>query len=387
MAMIRCPKCNKVHAINRAGFLRGIQRYVCKACRLHFTLKDPVNESPRPDSRARSMATIGDIAKALQISKSTVSRALRRHEDINPQTRDAVLKMARELDYTPNLLAQSLVRSCSNTIGIIVPELISYFFPTVIIGATEVASQAGYTVIICHSQESLKTEVDNVNALLAGRADGVMISMTRETHSFDHFKSFERHGIPMVFYNRVCEVFDCPKVLVNDYEGAFKATEHLIQSGYRRIAHIGGPLALGLSNNRLNGYKDALKKYGLPVRKQLILHTELSTESVRGCAERLLAMRTPPDAVFCVNDPSAIQLMMVAKRKGIRIPDQLGVVGFSNDPMAAVIEPGLTTVAQPVADIGRVAMQALIDRIRGAQGAETKYLNTELIVRGSSRKG
>jgi len=384
--MIHCIKCNQVNGISRSGIVRGKQRYYCKNCKTYFTLPEK-GFTPAAETSKKHIATIVDIAKALNISKSTVSRALHEHGDINPRTREAVLKMARELDYQPNQLAQSLVNSKTNTVGIIVPEFLTYFFPTVIMGAQEVAAASGYNVIICQSQESFKTEVANVNVLLASRVDGVLISMTRETKKYEHFKTFDRYGIPVVFFNRVCEEIDTSKVLVNDYEGAFKAVEHLIQSGYKNIAHIGGPSVLRITYNRLNGYMDALKKYKLPVRKELIVHSDLSQQAALQCAEKLLSLKKRPDAVFCVNDPTAIQLMLYAKKKGIKIPKELGVVGFSNDPMAAVIEPSLTTVEQPVKDMGRAAMHILLDAVK--KGVNDFFpvrqsLQTRLIVRQSS---
>ncbi len=376
-----------VHAISKSGKLRGKQRYYCKECNIYFTIHDTEKKDLLDNNNKRHIATIADIAKALNVSKSTVSRALHEHSDINEQTRRAVLQMAKELDYQPNLLAKSLVQNKTNTIGIIVPEFLTYFFPTVIIGAQQIASAAGYNVIICQSQESYETEVSNANVLIANRVDGVLISMTRETKNFDHYKRFERHGIPVVFFNRVCDEMNVPKVLVNDYNGAFKATEHLIKSGYRRIAHIGGPANLRLSHNRLNGYKDALKKHKLPILDELITSCDLSKQAAIKSAKQLLELATPPDAVFCVNDPAAIQLMLVAKNKGIDIPEDLGVVGFSNDPIAAIIEPSLTTVEQPVAEMGRKAMQLLIDKLNGHIGKSTPAylsLNTKLVVRKSS---
>jgi len=384
--MIHCTKCNQVNAISRSGIVRGKQRYYCKNCRSYFTLPEKIYV-PAAGNNKKHMATIVDIARALNISKSTVSRALHEHSDINAQTREAVLKMARELDYQPNQLAQGLVNSKTNTVGIIVPEFLTYFFPTVIIGAQEVAAAAGYNVIICQSQESFKTEVANANVLLSSRVDGVLISMTRETKKFEHFKTFDRYGIPVVFFNRVCEEINTSKVLVNDYEGAFKAVEHLIVSGYKNIAHIGGPSVLRITYNRLNGYMDALKKYKLPVKKDMIVYSDLSPKAALQCAEKLLSRKNRPDAVFCVNDPTAIQLMLYAKKKGIKIPDELGVVGFSNDPMAAVIEPSLTTVEQPVADMGRAAMRILLDTIKKGVNdfvPVRQSLQTSLIVRQSS---
>lgn len=383
--MVRCTTCNQVHTITRSGMVRGKQRYYCKECKRYFTLPGNTTVST-PETGRRHMATIRDIAKALNISTSTVSRALHEHSDINEQTRRAVLEMARQLDYQPNLLAQSLVKSKSNTIGILVPEFLTYFFPTVIIGAQEVAAAAGYNVVICQAQESYQTEVANASVLLASRVDGVLVSMTKETKAFEHFKTFERHRVPVVFFNRVCDEMNTSKVLVNDYEGAFRSVEHLIQNGYRHIAHIGGPPLLRLSQNRLKGYMDALQQYGLPVKKNLVVHSDLSKSGAWACAAKLLEQKNKPDAIFCVNDPTAIQVMLYARQHRICIPRDLGVCGFSDDPMASVIEPALTTVAQPVADMGRVAMRILLNEIQnGTQHPPVhELLSTQLIVRQST---
>ncbi|MBO9620461.1 MAG: LacI family DNA-binding transcriptional regulator [Niabella sp.] len=384
--MVRCIHCGEVHAITRSGIVRGKQRYYCKDCKLYFILKEEAPSQAIASVRPH-MTTIVDIAKALNISKSTVSRALHEHSDINEQTRNDVLEMARKLDYQPNLLAKSLVNSKSNTIGIIVPEFLTYFFPTIIMAAQEVATKAGYNVIICQSHESRKTEKANANVLLLNRVDGVLVSMTRETNSFEHFKTFERHGIPIVFFNRVCEEINTSKVLVDDYKGSFMAVEHLIQSGYKNIAHIGGPLSLQLTHNRLNGYLAALKKYGLASGKDQIIHCDLSKKGAINAAETLLTKkRNRPDAVFCVNDPVAIQLIMLARKKGIRVPRELGVVGFSDDPMAEIIDPGLTTIQQPVSIIGREAMELLLRSIQTEGKAEpiVRSLKPKLVIRGSS---
>lgn len=384
--MIRCIKCEQVHAITKSGVVHGRQRYYCKDCRIYFSLPE-VDPSPSPASASHHSATILDIARALNISKSTVSRALQGHKDIKEETRTAVLEMANQLDYQPNLLAKSLVRSKTFTIGIIVPEFMNYFFPTVIIGAQEIASAAGYTVIICQSQESVATEIANTRALLASRVDGVLISMTRETEDFDHFRVFGRHGIPVVFFNRVCETIESSRVYVNDYEGAFSAVEHLIEKGYRRIAHLGGPPNLQLSRNRLNGFTDALKRHGLPLHPELVVRYDLQPENARRCAARLLDLPQPPDAIFCLNDPAAIQALLLAKERGINVPGELGLVGFSDDPISSIIDPHLTTVRQPVGDMGKVAMEILLEQVEKGIGnyvPENKTLPTHLIVRESS---
>jgi DNA-binding LacI/PurR family transcriptional regulator len=377
-----------VHAITKSGVVRGRQRYYCKDCAIYFTIPSASSAAAAPSSkRPGHIATILDIARALAISKSTVSRALQGHKDIKEETRKAVVNMARKLDYQPNLLAKSLVKSKSNTIGIIVPEFVNSFFPTVIIGAQQVAGEAGFNVIITQSQESVETEIANTQVLLASRVEGVIISMTRETSQFDHFRAFGRHGIPVVFFNRICEKINASRVMVNDYEGAYNAVEHLILNGYRKIAHISGPSNLRLSQNRLTGYLDALKAHGLPAHEKWIIHHDLTRENAWSSAKKLLTMKSPPDAIFCVNDPAAIQTLLYAKKQGIRVPDDLGIVGFSDDPISSIIEPQLTTVKQPVSEMGKIAMSILLEQIEKGPGQYRpvhKKLKTNLIIRQSS---
>ncbi len=336
----------------------------------------------------RHQTTIIDIAKELNISKSTVSRALTGHPSVNPETRKAVLELAGKMDYQRNMLALSLVTSRSNTLGIIVPEFLTSFFPQVVIGAQEIASKAGYNVIVSQSNESYETEVANSKVMLANRVDGILVSVTKETRNFDHFNVFQRKGIPIVFFNRVCEEMSVPKVVVDDYEGAFRAVEHLIQTGKKRIAHLAGPDSLLISRKRLNGYLDALRKYNLPVIDELIISYDLTVEKAKIYVKHLLELPQPPDALFAINDPTAIEAMQVIKAKGLTMPQDIAVVGFSNDYASALIEPGLTTVAQPIREIGKTAAQLLLeqmDRDIADWKAMTKVLKTELIIRGSSR--
>ena len=383
--MIKCVKCGEVDAIAKSGTIRGKQRYYCSKCDYYFTLsgEQPVTIA----HHKRHPATILDIARELHISKSTVSRALHGHSDINEQTRNAVLEIARKLEYQPNLLAYGLAKNKSMTIGIIVPEFINSFFPFVIIGAQEVANPAGYHVLICQSNESYETEIANTNVLLSSRVDGLLVSLTGETPNIEHFKKFERAGIPVVYFNRVCKDTNVSKVIVDDYDGAFKGVVHLIENGCERIAHIAGPLNLQMSQNRLQGYLDALAQYNIAVDESLIVNYDLNPLQATECAKHLFNLSNPPNGLFAVNDPAAIAAMQVAKESGIKIPSQIAVVGFSNEPVSAFIEPGLTTLAQPMADIGRTAIQLLFDQIEvenEMQEPEIKILKTTLIVRGSS---
>ena len=337
----------------------------------------------------RHQVTIIDIAEELNISKSTVSRALTGHPSVRKQTREAVMELAKQMDYQRNMLAINLSSSQSKTIGIIVPEFVTSFFPIVIMGAQEIAAQSGYSVLISQSNETYETEVANANVMLANRVDGVLISMTRETKNFDHFAIFKRKGIPMVFFNRVCHEIEVPKVVVDDYEGAFKATEHLILSGKQRIAHLAGPPSLYISRKRLEGYKDALRKHKRPIIDELIISYDLNLEKVKIYVKYLLDLPEPPDALFAVNDPTALEAIKVIKERGLVIPEQMAVVGFSNDYGSALVEPGLTTVSQPTREIGQVSAQLLLDQINTDSSVWkpiTRVLKTELIIRGSSQR-
>ncbi|AYB31569.1 LacI family DNA-binding transcriptional regulator [Chryseolinea soli] len=381
--MIKCNKCGEVDAIAKSGIVRGKQRYHCKRCEYYFT--QPSLLTPETHHHRRHQTTIMDIASALQISKSTVSRALQGHSDINENTRKAVLDMAHQLDYQPNLLALGLAKSRSYTIGIIVPEFINSFFPYIIIGAQQVANPAGYHVIICQSNESLETEIANTNVLMASRVDGVVASVTAETKSLDHFQKFQRAGIPLVMFNRICDGLDVSKVLVDDYDGAYRGVEHLIQQGCTRIAHLAGPQNLQVGKQRLRGYLDALRDYNLPVYDELIVYCNLTKSSAQAAARQLLDLPTPPDSIFGVNDPAAIQTILIAKSRGISIPNDLAIVGFSNEPTSALIEPGLTTLAQPLDEIGKTTVQFLLNEIEDdAILPRTEILKTQLIVRASS---
>ena len=330
--------------------------------------------------------TIIDIAKQLNLSKSTVSRALTGHSHVNSDTRRRVLELAEQLNYQRNQLAISLLTSQTRTVGIMVPEFVSFFFPKVIIGAQEALAEGGYNVVICHANESYQTEVTNARALLASRVDGLLVSHTKETRNFDHFRQFQQQGVPVVFFNRVCEDMNVSKVLVDDYAGAFAAVEHLIRTGRRRIAHLAGPETLPNSRNRLNGYRDALLKYGLPIEPDLIISYDLTLEKANIYVNHLLNLPNPPDALFTINDPTAIEALKVIKNRGLHVPDDMAVVGFSNDPTAALVEPGLTTVGQPVHEIGQQAARLLLNQLMsdGVAPVETVVLPTELIIRGTT---
>jgi LacI family transcriptional regulator/LacI family repressor for deo operon, udp, cdd, tsx, nupC, and nupG len=386
--MIKCVKCGQVEGIMKAGYVRGKQRFLCKPCNYYFTIQERDVSAAVQRKRKRHQTTIIDIAKTLGVSNSTVSRALHGHADISPDTRQAVLDTAALLDYQPNQLAYNLVKSRTNTIGMIVPEFHNPFFPNVIIGAHEVLTRAGYNLTIMQSNESYQVEISNSKAMLANRVDGLLISLTQETNNFEHLSVFEKRGIPLILFNRVCEEIDVPKVVVNDFESAFMAVEHLILNGYERIAHLGGPLTLLVSQERLRGYKAAMEKHGKTIEDHMVIQGMLSQQKARIYGQYLLDLAERPDAIFAVNDSAAIEIMLIAKEKGINIPEDLGVAGFSDNPESAYIGPGLTTIRQPTLEMGQTTAEWILQLVDAEELSpnERKVLNTELIVRGSSMR-
>ena len=333
-------------------------------------------------------ATIKDIAKSLGISFSTVSRALRNHPDVNKETREAVQKLADKLNYSPNVLALNFKTNKTNTLGVIIPGFIIHFYASAISGIQNEAARAGYNVIICQSDESYETEKKNVEVLLKSRVDGFIVSVSKNTEDYEHFKQLEKKGAPLVFFNRVCPDIDTTKVVVDDYRGAFKAVEHLIEGGCTRIAHIAGPPNLMICKNRLNGYLDALKQYNLPIDESLIAECDFSLEQGKAATLKLLEGNRP-DGIFVVNDGAAFGCLQVLKEQQVAIPNEIAVVGFTNEPLCDLIEPSLTTVSQPTYEIGQVAAQLLLQRIQ--EGIEnfvpqTRVLDAELIIRNSTRK-
>jgi DNA-binding LacI/PurR family transcriptional regulator len=384
--MIKCVKCGDVSGIAKAGQVREKQRYYCRHCDYYFTLKTSSGSSTTNSSSHH--ATILDIAKQLKISKSTVSRALRNSSDINQETKDAVLKIARKLNYVPNYFASSLVKRKSYSIGIVVPELITNFFSQFIIIAQKAASLGGYEVVICHSNESFSNEMEVLKRLFAYQVDGIILSLSSETKSLDHLQIFQDAGIPLILFNRIKNRTGFPKVIADDYHGAFTGVEHLIKNGYRKIGHIGGPKNLQISKDRFRGYSDALAKHGLELNHNWIYYHDLTTEGAKKCVQALLEKHAEMDAVFAINDPAAIQLIIEAKAKGIRVGPDLGIVGFSNDSRSEIIEPSLTTLEQPLEKMAETCIHLLLNRINDPRFVipSTTIMQTRLIERCSSKK-
>ncbi|MEM6842555.1 MAG: LacI family DNA-binding transcriptional regulator [Bacteroidota bacterium] len=335
--------------------------------------------------------TIKDIARFLNISASTVSRALNNHHEVSYKTRQAVLEAAKKLDYQPNALAIGLVKNQTNTIGVLMPDITQPFYSSAISGIEEVAVEKGYYVIICQSDESYHKEVSLVNMLNKHRVDGLIICTATTTDDYHHLQIVNLN-IPLVQFDRVVKHIDSHKVVSNDYQGAYEAVKHLLECGCRRIAHIAGPEQLSVSKNRRQGYLDALRAANLAIDEQYIPTCTLEKEHMQLCTEQLLDLPIPPDAIFTVNDPTALEAMQVIKRKKLVIPDDVAVVGFDDQFLASYLNPALTTVSQPSFAMGRATAELLIGQIESKRKENekstftTKVFDTQLIVRNSSGK-
>ncbi|MHB2149027.1 LacI family DNA-binding transcriptional regulator [Calditrichota bacterium LG25] len=335
----------------------------------------------------KTYPTIKDIAAKLNLHYTTVSRALRDHPDVNEETKRLVKETAQKMNYRPNYLARSLKRQKSNSIGVIVPEIKHHFFSAVISGIEEVAYQAGYVILVAQSNEQMKREIMNLNAFISSHVSGLLVSISQTTTDSDHFKKYLQQDGKIVFFDRVCEDLQVSKVVVDDYEGAYQATEYLIKKGYQKIGHLAGSKNLNISQNRYRGYIDALTKHGITPRSEYIYWAGLQEQDGRDGMAALLELAEPPDAIFAVNDPVAIGAYDVLKQKGLRIPDDMGIVGFSNNPISSFVNPPLTTVHQPAYEMGKKAAELLLQQIDSQEEEVSlvkEVLKTRLIVRESA---
>lgn len=335
--------------------------------------------------------TIKDIAKELGVSPSTVSRALKDHPDIGQETKDRINELAKKLNYQPNTVALSLRQSKTNTLGVIIPEIAHFFFSAVISGIEDIAHDAGYHVIITQSNESFEREVMNTKALFNSRVDGILMSVSRETKNYEHLQSLLDYEIPLVFFDRIVDSLNACKVIVNDEQGAYEATTHLIEQGCYRIAHLAGPQNLAISKNRLNGYKAALADNRYMIDENLIKVCGLGTfEEAESITNEILEYRFPPDAIFANNDVAAYGAMMAIRKKKLRIPEDIAIVGFSNWRFSSLIQPALSSVTQPGFKMGQEATRLLMKQINKGKDeesvTETISLKTNLVVRESSKK-
>jgi LacI family transcriptional regulator len=336
--------------------------------------------------------TIKDIAKALGLSTSTVSRALRGSYEISAETRKLVLEYAEKLNYRPNPIAQSLKEKRSRSIGIVVCEIANNFFSQVINGIESVAYKKGYYVIISQSHESFEREVANTQYLASRSVDGLLISLSTETTDLSHLSKLHDKGLPIVFFDRITEEMLTHKVIANNFNGAYQATEHLIRSGFKRIAHLTISPHLSITKERLAGYKAALADNRIPFDESLIKYCKyggLHEEEMDQAVESLLTQPNKPDAIVAASDKLSTGCLAALAKKKVRVPEDIGLVGFTNSLLTDIFHPALTSVRQPAFEMGQVAMEMLIQIIESKHPItkfETRVLNTELTVRSSSLK-
>lgn len=326
--------------------------------------------------------TIKDIARILDISVSTVSRALKDHPDISTKTKKAVQDLAKELQYRPNAIALSLKSSKSNIIGIIVPKLVHHFFSSVIEGVENLAYDNGYQVMIYNSGESYEREVQLSNSILNFRLDGLIISMSKETTDFSHFDKLDQYGIPIVFFDRVPDL-PVNKVIFDDYQGAFDAVSHLIKQGCRTIAHLSASDKMDIGRKRIEGYKDALAKHGIPFNSDLVIKCDTFEDAVP-IAEQLIQSHNNLDGIFAVNDLTGIGATKGVRQAGKRVPEDIKVIGFTNEISSAVCAPSLSTVDQRGAEMGEEACRLLLENMSKEQPPQTKVVKANLILRKST---
>jgi LacI family transcriptional regulator len=343
---------------------------------------------------AQKDITIYDIAEALNLSPATVSRGLKDHPSIRKDTRKKITDKAKELGYQQNLFASNLRRNRTNTIGVILQRLNSYFMSTVIDGMEKVATEGGYNLIISQSLESMKKEIANVKTLFNSRVDGFLVSLANDTDNFSHFEAVLDKGIPLIFFDRVLEHPKCTNVVIDNFKAGYEATQHLIDQGCTRIVHLTGNLKRNVYSDRHKGYRQALTDNGLSYDDNLVLFstltnlTNLGDQSGVEVLRAIQKMDPKPDGLFCANDTSAVSCIRELKIAGYKIPNDIAVVGFNNDPLSRVIEPNLTTVNYPGREMGEAAASILIRRIDKLEGVSlnSMVLRHELIVRESSLK-
>lgn len=335
--------------------------------------------------------TMKDIARELGVSVATVSRALKNNGRISQEQRDRIQAYAYHHRFMPNAVAESLRKSRvmrPKIIGVIVPQFVHYYFSTILSGIEEEATRCGYTILVSQSEERYEREVAICHSYLQHNVCGVIVSQAKDTQFYDHFQGLLDVGMPLVFYDRICTGLNTNRVVVDDYAGASTAVAHLIQTGCRRIAFYGSDMHMEISKNRFNGYRDALLKAGMPVDKTLVLNCD-NRAAAEQITPALLARSDRPDAIFAVNDDTAIGVLYTAKRMGLRVPDELSICGFTNGERAVACDPMLTTVEQRGKHLGAEAVRILLDHVEGRipiDKVEKRVIRTHLVVRGTTKK-
>ncbi|WP_066220171.1 LacI family DNA-binding transcriptional regulator [Formosa haliotis] len=330
--------------------------------------------------------TIYDIAKKLGITGATVSRALNNNPKISEATRKLVAKTAKEMNYKQNKVALALKSGKSNNIGVVVPYIDRSFFSSIIRGIEEELYPKGYHVIICQTHEEEQNEIDTINNLLNAQVDGILMSVTKQTSQLSHFNRVLEKNIPLIFFDRRINIKGVSSVTIDDYQGGYDATKHLIDEGCKRIAHISGDTALEIYKERVEGYKGALKDVNFTFNPDYFIQTKSDIEAGQNAILKLLALETPPDAIFSSSDYVALGVIQKLKELGKRVPEDFRVVGFSNEPFTKFMELTITSVDQCTVEMGKMAARVFLEQMSNSKLKIEKrvQLSPELIIRQSS---
>ena len=340
--------------------------------------------------KVKKEVTIYDLAKKLNYSTSTISRALKGHQSISKKTTLKVKEEAAKMGYRPNSLAASLRNNKSKTIGVMISRINRPFLSSLITGIEETARNAGYNVIISQSNDLYKNELSNAKALYDGRISGLIVSLSMETKKLNHFQQFLDTGVPVVFVDRVPENLESYRVIINNYSAGYKATQHLIDQGCKRIAHFAGAQHVNVYHERKKGYLDALIDNNISIDKKLVINfSTLSFDEGEKATNKLLDMSNPPDGLFSANDTAAVSAIMCAKKRGVSIPDDFAIIGFNDDPIASIVDPGLSTITHPAIEMGKLSAKKILDHLQNLKKEEHQeitVLDTELLIRESSKR-
>ncbi len=331
--------------------------------------------------------SLKDLAQELGVSISTVSRALKNHPDISPELTKKIKDLAEKRNYTPNPLAMGLLRQQTKMIGVIVPDINTHFYSSIISGIEKVAKEHGYFIVITSSNESMEKEIESVNNLLKSRVEGFIMCLSQETDRFDHFEKLVKNEIPLVFFDRICENIEAPAVLANGQDATKKIAKHFYENGCRRIAYISGPEHLNISQNRKVGYLNGLKECGLEYDSNLLIHCNLSIEEAKLATKKLLALDQKPDAIFGMNDTIAFAAMIEVKKEGYKIPEDISLAGFTDEFHSIVVDPPLTSVSHPTFQMGEEAAKLFFESVEQGKNIKKRVmLPIDLVVRASSKK-
>jgi LacI family transcriptional regulator len=335
----------------------------------------------------KRLISLKDLADELGISISTVSRALKNNPMISPELTQKIKKLAIQRNYIPNPLAMGLLRQQTKMIGVIVPDLVTHFYSSIISGIEEVAKENGYFIIIASSNESLEKEIESVNNLLKSRVEGLIVCISQETNTFEHFEKLVQNEIPLVFFDRVPELPEVPSVTVDGVEAAKNVTHHFYENGCRRIAYISGPEHLNISKHRKEGYLKGLQECGLQLIPDLLVECNLNAEEAKLATKKMLSLEQIPDAIFGINDTIVFAAMKEIRKHKLKIPKDIALVGFTDEFHSTVVEPALTSVTHPTLQMGREAARLFFESIKNEENfAEKVVLPTKLVVRESSVK-